>query len=495
MKAYLMFKNKDFNMKEQLPFGHDALVSDLELKTLFSAMAQGDDIIMEAVNKAILCSLQKQEEIKYRQDILRDCIKNPVAVRKLYALTIETINRQKKEFWWQSTRYLSYLFSSSVSMLQMFAGMLKQLRQIADNNIKDFESDGFITMLSMLQHELDDDYFALVNEHLNELKFRNGILISARLGHDNQGIDYVLRRKGKNDGWFKWKFAPSFTIAPRDDNGAKDLSNRRELAINEATNALAQSAEHILSFFLMLRTELAFYVGCLNLYDQLRETGQPVCFPEPLSQAKRHRSAQGLYDVCLALITKKPVVGNDLSVESQSLFIITGANQGGKSTFLRSIGQAQLMMQCGMFTPANAFEAKLCNGVYTHFKKEEDAQMKSGKLDEELARMSLIADRIKNGALILFNESFSATNEREGSEIARQIVSALIQYGIEVFFVTHFFDFANSFYEKHQPDMTFLRAERLEDGTRTFRIILGEPLKTGFGEDLYQKVFSNGAET
>ena len=69
--------------------------------------------------------------------------------------------------------------------------------------------------------------------------------------------------------------------------------------------------------------------------------------------------------------------------------VITGANQGGKSIFLRSIGVAQLMMQCGMFVPAEVFCASVCDGVSTHFKKrEEDPTMTKGKLEEELSRMS-----------------------------------------------------------------------------------------------------------
>ena len=83
------------------------------------------------------------------------------------------------------------------------------------------------------------------------------------------------------------------------------------------------------------------------------------------------------------------------------------------------------MMQCGMFVPAVSFSANICNGVFTHFKREEDAAMKSGKLDEELGRMSLIVDQVKPNAIVLFNEFFAATNEREGSEIARQIVYGL----------------------------------------------------------------------
>ena len=106
---------------------------------------------------------------------------------------------------------------------------------------------------------------------------------------------------------------------------------------------------------------------------------------------------------------------------------MTGANQGGKTTFLRSVGLAQLMSQCGMFAPAASLSLNVVDGLFTHFKREEDGTMKSGKFDEELSRMNDIVNALTPNALILFDESFAATNEREGSEIARQIVSALLE--------------------------------------------------------------------
>lgn len=91
--------------------------------------------------------------------------------------------------------------------------------------------------------------------------------------------------------------------------------------------------------------------------------------------------------------------------------------------------------------------------------------------------------------MILFNESFAATNEREGSEIARQIVSALLEKRIKVFFVTHQYEFARGFYAKNLENAIFLRAERKAGGARTFKLIEGEPLQTSYGEDLYRKIF------
>jgi len=115
--------------------------------------------------------------------------------------------------------------------------------------------------------------------------------------------------------------------------------------------------------------------------------------------------------------------------------------------------------------------------------------MKSGKFDEELSRMSEIVDHLTANSLVLFNESFAATNEREGSEIGRQIVTALLEKHIKVFFVTHQYELAHGFYRQHRQDALFLRAEREPDGTRTFKLSEGEPLQTSYGEDLFGKIF------
>jgi DNA mismatch repair ATPase MutS len=174
--------------------------------------------------------------------------------------------------------------------------------------------------------------------------------------------------------------------------------------------------------------------------------------------------------------------------------VITGANRGGKSTFLRSAGLSHLMMQCGMFAPATTFRADVCRGLFTHFKREEDANLRSGKLDEELSRMSGIVDLITSGSILLCNESFASTNEREGSEIARQIVRALMDRGVKVFFVTHMHELARGLYRDEGERAAFLRAERGPNGRRTYRLIAGQPLPTSHGEDVFRRVFGQVPE-
>ncbi|HSN78596.1 MAG TPA: DNA mismatch repair protein MutS [Anaerolineae bacterium] len=496
MKVYLMQRDQDFDLQRPLPPQEPELTQDLEMDTLFNAMAGGDKFLFDMAKRAVLLGADELDTIRYRQDVLRDCLNNPAVIRDIYQILLEVIEKKRHRWMGIYGRSPSGILGSSVEMVQLFVGQLRKLRQIADQHASQFESEGFIRFFAMLDEELDDAYFAAVEEHLKRLRFRNGVLISATLGKGNEGAGHLLRKPNEETrGLIGRVFASqsrsySFRIHPRDEHGARALADLQDRGINLVANALAQSADHIDSFFEVLRVELAFYIGCLNLAEQLAQWDEPVAFPVPAPASERRFSCRGLYDVCLALTLQGPVVGNDVQADGKDLVIITGANQGGKSTFLRSVGLAQVMMQCGMFVPAESFQASVCQGLFTHYRREEDASMTSGKLDEELSRMSGIADRLTANATVLFNESFAATNEREGSEIARQITRALVERRVRVFFVTHLYEFAHSWFRSNMSNTLFLRAQRQADGTRTFRLIEGEPLETSYGEDLYKSVFS-----
>jgi len=496
MKAFLMFKNQDFDMQMKLPANKQDLIQDMELDTLFKAMACGDKFIFAASQQAVLSCLGNLDTILYRQNILKDCLKNAAIVIEVYNNSVDSIKREKRHYWGLLTKSPDAVLDRSLDDLQIYMEILNNLKIIANKHAHKFDSEGFTKLFAMLQKELGEEFITSVQTHLRELKFKEGILISAELGKGNKGNNYVLRKHKspeKKHGWRRWAFPPkppayAYYISDRDEGGLRALSELKNRGISLVANVLAQSSDHILSFFTMLRTELAFYMGCLNLYEQLAQKGEPISFPLPMESSERSHSFKGLYDVCLALTIKEKVVDNDMDADHKDLVIITGANQGGKSTFLRSIGLSQLMMQCGMFVPAKYFCSNVSNGLFTHFKREEDAAMDSGKLDEELSRMSDIADNLTPDSMVLFNESFAATNEREGSEIARQIICALLEKHIKVFFVTHLYDFAYGFYDKKIESAIFLRAERQTDGRRTFKIIEGEPLQTSYGEDLYNRI-------
>jgi hypothetical protein len=96
---------------------------------------------------------------------------------------------------WLSSAYLSSIFSDAVGLLKIYTEMLMKLRLIADSKLSGFQSEGFRNLLTMLQRELDDDYFAEVQSHLDDLKDCDGMLVSSTLGNYMQGVGYVLRRK------------------------------------------------------------------------------------------------------------------------------------------------------------------------------------------------------------------------------------------------------------------------------------------------------------
>ena len=89
---------------------------------------------------------------------------------------------------------------------------------------------------------------------------------------------------------------------------------------------------------------------------------------------------------------------------------------------------------------------------------------------------------------MLFNGSFAGTNEREGSEIGRQVVSALLDAGIKLFFVTHRFGFAEHFHRQQANATLFRRAELQPDGRRDYKLAVKDPLPTSFGKDLYYRL-------
>jgi len=142
-----------------------------------------------------------------------------------------------------------------------------------------------------------------------------------------------------------------------------------------------------------------------------------------------------------------------------------------------------------MFVTAEDSRANVAAGHFTHFKREEDETMVSGKLDEELRRMSRIVDDIQPRAVLLANESFASTNEREGSDIGVEVLGALNDSAVKVILVTHLYDLAQRLRREQADGVHFLHAERLPDGTRTFKIRPGEPLATSFGKDLYDEIF------
>ncbi|RMB61657.1 MutS-related protein [Tessaracoccus antarcticus] len=460
---------------------HELLTEDLGLEALCSAMAEGDPFIHETARRALLSGLTAPEAIDYRQAVVADALRNPGAVRDLHALAVRAIEHERNPGTiFRPTEDPESLLAWSVKVLELEVGVLEELRAVADAEAQRFHSEGFRRFFAMIASDLDDGYLELLRLQLRELRFDGGILASARLGRGDASCDWVIHRT-PGSSW-RQRFglgsrtpAHAFDVSPADAPGQRALSALRARALGDVAAAAAQAVGGVKDFFTMLRLELSFLVGCLNLHSRLTSGGHPLCMPEAVAPGGHHLAAHDLRDVALALASGSCVVGNDLEADGAALVVITGANQGGKSSLLRAIGMAQLMMGAGMFVCARSFRASVAAGVLTHFTRGEDTSLRGGKLDEELQRMSHLVDHATSDTLLLCNESFASTNEREGSEIGRHVISAMLDSDITVVLVTHLYELAEHLRADQHHRSRFLRTEPHPDGTPSFRMVPGLP--------------------
>ena len=220
-----------------------------------------------------------------------------------------------------------------------------------------FRSDGFTQVLRQIHQGARSTITSpTVEDPPEELGFGRGVLISASLGPGNKRHRLRAAQAGGRAGGIGCRSAgeapvSASPVADRDESRPAGTGRPADPGHQPSRQrGWLRPADHILQLLPPCSgLELAFYVGCLNLREALTAAGEPVCCPGAASQRRSSAlSARGLYDPCAepagwpagpSAMTWRPT--------ARRLIMITGANQGGKSTFLRSVGLAQLMMQCG----------------------------------------------------------------------------------------------------------------------------------------------------
>jgi len=245
------------------------------------------------------------------------------------------------------------------------------------------------------------------------------------------------------------------------------------------------------------------------------------CLPDVIDEKDGVTSFEELYDLSLICRYIKEgsfeklseIFPNDFSMDKGRILIVTGANQGGKTTFLKSIGIAQIFMQVGVHAAAKSFKSSPASYIATHFPREEDSNLTSGKLEEELRRLYEIFVSMKRNSFILFNEPFTTTTVKEGSSIAEDVIKALSYTRSRVVFVTHFYELASALYrldkeaDKENKKIHLYNGEKIASlvaevvkdpdaatvqGTyvrRTYGIIPGEPKIRVYADDIIKQYF------
>ena len=177
------------------------------------------------------------------------------------------------------------------------------------------------------------------------------------------------------------------------------------------------------------------------------ESGLTMTKPQILDEGSGKLSAKGLYNLKLAIQildgSQLDVVKNDFEFSKErGIYIMTGPNRGGKTTFTQAVGLIVLMAQNGLYVPCEALSLSPCDNIFTHFPADENQTVNLGRLGEESKRISEIFSLATDKSLLLFNESLATTSFTERLYIAKDVVKALRSLGARTFFNTHMHELA-----------------------------------------------------
>lgn len=334
LKINLLYPDRDYKPVEKDTIHLKNLFYDLEIEYILSKMANNDKFIYKIV-KDIFSNFETDIKIiKYRQEIIKDALKNEKLITELYQTTIDTLKKEKKGYFFLFTKNpSSIVYNSTGKILSMIDG-LKKIFEIADKLDKTTIYPGLKNFCKIIKSNLNEKYLNRMEKTLAELQFKKGILIGATVGFGNMGKNYTLLKSSIKKG----SKSHTFYLSNKDDAGFQILGSIKKKALTEAATYLSEAADNIKSFFINLKTQIAFYVGTINLFKYIENLNFHFCFSE-FSDNSFFR-AKELYDLSLLIARNQKIVSNDINAMNKKLILITGANQGGKTTALRSIGIA-----------------------------------------------------------------------------------------------------------------------------------------------------------
>ena len=414
--------------------------ADLNLGQVVDAMTGG--LAEYALQPFFSTPLHDVEAVEYRHDVLRDLEKDLVrAAVNTFAQDMRRVRdhlaqAEKRRHKLQMERWFLDGVEIYCQAVSAFAAELASL---------DLTSRGFRTFRGYLGNYTASDAFATLAAETRAL--REGL----------DGVTYCVRINGgrvtvsKYDEEADYSAAVEETFAKFQQGAAKnylvklpdwpDMNHvdARVLAIVarlypevflSLDDFCARHASFIDDTIRAFDREVQFYLAYLDLISPLKTAGLPFCYPS-VSTRSKEVCACDAYDLALSLALvreKTAVVRNDFSLaDPERIIVVTGPNQGGKTTFARMFGELHYLASLGLPVPAREARLFLPDRIFTHFEKEETVETLRGKLEDELVRIHEILRHATGDSLLIMNESFSSTTLDDslllGTAVMKQIIA------------------------------------------------------------------------
>lgn len=287
-------------------------------------------------------------------------------------------------------------------------------------------------------------------------------------------------------------FPNQLELSPLESTLVRLLSRSQPKLFGDIEEFYHRNQDFYSDCILQFEQEIQFYLSFYKFCQRTKKYGYELCMPE-LSE-NREFSGQGLFDLALAWrnsVRGDRVVDNDFEYpQKASFFVVTGPNQGGKTTFARSMGQAVYFSMMGLPANVKRFQFPFFQGIVTHFEAEEEIQSNSGKLKEEINRLAPIVQQDQRHIFVILNELFTTATIYDATIMGKKIMEYFLDrdsYGI---YVTHIQELA----EEREGILSLVaQVQPGEERTRTYRILPMEAQGYGYSDSLV-KQFELGYE-
>ena len=416
--------------------------------------------------------------ISYRNQTFSDMLCNPALTETLHRLVpvlqdITELRRLENDIAGEDTA--SYL--ASMTEIELYITCVDILHKGMKEVRGNLHGAAFRRLADCVTELAESDYYAELNRKLSELTRRVreirsvtiGVNLDAQLRPAQAGVlsinaqpfksgdvlDKILRLNLKGD-----EYTCIANLVPFGKKQSENQKTALSLAFNSAINDVYRSSlrswkkivqGYVLEntdFLLGLLPEIEFVVKGTQLQESLRARGCTLCEPDLRPMDERVFVADRLYNpaVALKLPEGETIVPNsiafDTTPENAMIYVLTGPNRGGKSVITCAVGLCQVMLQLGMFLPADTCRISPADGIYTHFPTGADDTIDKGRLGEDCARLGEIFDAVTADSLVLLDESLSSTGSFEASYIAAEVLMGLCRVGCRCLFSTHLHELA-----------------------------------------------------